>query len=72
MLEELFDIEGDTNIDYGDYGDADFVQDSTSKKRKFESVLDDNEDDLPFKYRHARNGLCSVRSEIYEVTPWPT
>ena len=37
------------------------------KKRKFQHILDSSEDDIPFIYRHVRNGLCSVRPEIYEV-----
>ena len=27
----------------------------------------DQNDDLPYKYRHIRHGLCSVRPEVYEV-----
>ena len=41
--------------------------DDGKKKRKFEHVLDSSEDDLPFVYRHVRNGPRSVRPEIYEV-----
>ena len=53
-----------------DENDVDLVTDDRcggNKKRKFQHPIDDKEDYLPFKYRHVRSGLRSVRPEIYEV-----
>lgn len=57
--------------------DDDVVEDSSSdkdyefeaKKRKydFNFVNNKSSDDLPFKYRHIRDGLRSVKPEIYFV-----
>lgn len=58
----------DENDDLNDI-DPDFIDEVATEclKRKYEDVIDDKDDDLPHRYRHVRSGLCSVRSEIYEV-----
>ena len=51
--------------------DNDFVVEDTEegawRKRKYITVADSKEDELPIKYRHVREGLCSVRAEVYNV-----
>ena len=51
-----------------DQYDQDFIDDVDKKlKRKYQAVIDDKDDDLPYKYRHIRHGLCSVRPQVYKV-----
>ena len=65
--ETLNEICGDVDAD-GRNDEVDFVAESgEQKKRKFQHTLDAEDDDLPFRYRHPRSGLRSVRPEIYEV-----
>ena len=65
--ETLNEICGDVDAD-GRNDEVDFVAESgEQKKRKFQNTLDAEDDDLPFRYRHPRNVLRSIRPEIYEV-----
>ena len=42
-------------------------EDIPKKKRRFVENLDNAEDDLPYKYRHIREGPRSVKDEVYQV-----
>ena len=51
--------------------DNDFVvediEEGASRKRKYITIADGKEDELPIKYRHVREGLCSVCPEVYVI-----
>ena len=48
-----------------DYSDDNYVPES--KKYDYVSLHEDPNDDMPFKYRHIREGMRSVRPEVYEA-----
>ena len=56
---------------FSDDSDADEMIDDEYKEEKTpsyaysSSMLDDQDDDMPYKYRHIRTGLRSVRKEYY-------
>ena len=58
-LEDNYSCDDRGNLDYVLEDDSD-----SSRKRKFQSVVDTGDDDLPYKYRHVQSGLCSVRPEV--------
>ena len=51
-----------------DYEDpVDNLMSCKKRKRKYSEVIDNKDDDLPYKYRHLRDGLRSVKPEVYTV-----
>ena len=49
--------------------DPDFQEPSKQEKYQFNSImLDDQSDDMPFRFRHIQSGLRSVRPEYYKLT----
>lgn len=56
-------------LNSGSDSDPDFHLEPPEKKTKYEfqPTLPDKNDDLPHRYRHIRNGLRSVRHEVYEA-----
>ena len=65
---EIIDMDCDEEFER-DIDDCDF-QPSDFEDNKYvfnSSSIDDSSDDLPYKYRHIRHGLCSVRPEYYVV-----
>ena len=61
--DEACDKETESDMDY------ELEAQNESKKRKycFEQTLSDETDDLPYRYRHVRDGMRSVKPEIYQV-----
>ena len=63
----------DSNVNFSRDSDNDYQpnQDDSpgpsgnKKKRSYYTAVEDKNDDMPSKYRHVRNGMCSVRPEIY-------
>ena len=47
--------------------DTDYIPDPDSYKYNYQPSISTEEEDMPFKYRHVRHGLRSVRPEVYEI-----
>lgn len=47
--------------------DSEYECEKKKSKYEFNNVIDSTDDELPFKYRHIRDGPRSVRPEIYFV-----
>ena len=66
-MESIISSELETEtIEDEDCTDDDYVPDA-KKMYEYIPLHEDENDDMPFKYRHVRHGLRSVRPEIYEA-----
>ena len=69
-LESVLDSEMEPhNSDATNDSDATYIPEASnsSTRYNFEHIVDDENDEMPEKYRHVRDGMRSVRPEIYQA-----